>query len=128
VTTGAFGSPPEGKDGVLALGLPAGAAQPAVDLVVDGDAPTITLKVGTDPVTLTLDEQQVTVEIGKLKLSVTSAGGGRLELVAGSTEVTLKQDGDLTLKTSGKLTLEGAEVEIKSSANVKVTGQIVEVN
>jgi phage baseplate assembly protein gpV len=125
--TDTLAAPPEGKDGVIALGLPAG-AQPAVDVVLDGAAPSIVAQVGSEPVKLTLDDQQVTVEIGKLKLSVTSAGGGRLELAAGGTEVTLKEDGDLALKTSGNLTLEGNEVQIKGSSKVKVTGGVVEVN
>jgi hypothetical protein len=120
--------PPDGKDGVIALGLPAGATQPDLGVVIDGAAPSIVAQIGTEPVKLTLDDQQVTVEIGKLKLSVTTAGGGRLELAAGGTEVTLKQDGDLMLKTSGNLTLEGNQVEIKGSSKVKVTGSVVEVN
>ena len=38
--------PPEGKDGELTLGLPAGAAEPDLNLVVDGAEPSITLELG----------------------------------------------------------------------------------
>ena len=126
--TDALAPPPEGKDGVITLCLPAGAAQPDVNLVVDGAAPSIVLQVGTEPVKLTVDAQQVTVEFADLKLSVTTAGGGRLVLAAGGTEVTLKKDGDLSLKSAGNVTIEGNEVQIKGSSKVKVTGGVVEVN
>jgi uncharacterized protein involved in type VI secretion and phage assembly len=127
--TDATAPPPEAKDGQLALGLPAGEADPALSLVVaaDGTQATLTLG-GKDATTIAVDDQQLKVTVDKVEITVTKGGGGRLELKAGSTEVTLKQDGDLSLKTSGKLTLEGNQVEISGQAKVKISGAALELN
>jgi uncharacterized protein involved in type VI secretion and phage assembly len=126
--TDATPPPPAATDGQAALGLPAGSADPALRLTVSTDGTQATLELGGEPVHLAVDDQQLQVTVGAVKLTVTKAGGGRLELNAGSTEITLKKDGDLALKTQGKLTLEGNEIEISGQSKVKVTGAAVEIN
>jgi hypothetical protein len=126
--TDATAPPPAATDGNVALGLPAGEAEPALRLSVASDGSTAMLELGSEPVSIEADDQHVAVKIGALELTVTKGGGGRLELKAGGTEVTLKEDGDLSLKTSGKLTLEGNEVEISGQAKVKIGGAEVALN
>lgn len=126
--TDALPPPPDATDGKLAVGLPPGSASPDLRLVVEADGSAAELEVGGEPVKAAVDADHVQVTIGALELTLTKAGGGRVELKAGGTELTLKQDGDLALKTAGKLTLEGSEVEVKGSARVKVSGGTVEVN
>ena len=126
--TDALPPPPDATDGKLAVGLPPGSDPPDLRLVVEADGSAAELEVGGEPVRIAVDAAQAQVTIGALELTITTAGGGRAELKAGGTELTLKQDGDLGLKTAGKLSLEGSEVEIKGSARVKVSGGTVELN
>ena len=120
--------PADATDGNAALALPAGGGTPALKLTVATDGSTATLELGSDPVTVAFDDQQVHIEIAGVELTVTKDGGGRLELKAGGTEVTLKKDGDLTLKTDGTLKLEGNQVEISAQSKVKINGALVEIN
>jgi uncharacterized protein involved in type VI secretion and phage assembly len=128
--TDAVAPPGTGTDGKLALALPAGAQTPALDLLVDGAAPTVTFQLGDqDPVKLTADDKKLVIEAGqKLKLTIDTAGGGRLELGAGTASVLLKEDGDVTVKTAGTLKLEGDKVEITGNSKVTVKGSQVEIN
>ncbi|HSD77784.1 MAG TPA: phage baseplate assembly protein V [Solirubrobacteraceae bacterium] len=126
--TDATPPPAAATDDTIALALPAGGGTPALKLAIAADGTTGVLEVGGEPVKLEVDDQHLTVKVGALEVSVTKAGGGRVELKAGSTEVTLKQDGDLALKTQGKLRLEGSEVEIAAQAQVKVNGAVVKLN
>ena len=118
----------DAKDGQAVLCLPAGESAPALKLLIATDGSTATLELGSEPVKVAVDDQQVVVTVGKLELTVTKAGGGRVGLKAGTTEVTLKKDGDLSLSTKGKLTLKGNEVEISGQSKVKVSGGAVEIN
>jgi len=120
--------PPEAKDGALTLALPAGSSSPAMQLTVQTDGTAGTLEVGAEPVTIAVDDQRVQVTIGKLDVTVTKGGGGKIAITAGSTEIALKQDGDLSLKTQGKLKLEGSEIELQAQSEVKVNGAVVKLN
>jgi uncharacterized protein involved in type VI secretion and phage assembly len=124
----ALAPPTDANDGKLAVGLPPGSDPPDLKLVVETDGSTATLEVGDEPVKLLADADQLQVKVGEVELTITKAGGGRAELKAGGTELTLKKDGDVTLKTSGKLKLEGSEVEIKGSSKVKLSGGTLELN
>lgn len=126
--TDATAPPPEAKDGTAALGLPAGAAEPKLHLEVATDGTAAALSLGGEVVQVALDDQGLHVTVDKVELTVTKGGGGRLQLKAGSTEVTLKQDGDLTLRTDGKLSLQGGEVEVSGQSKVTVSGATVEIN
>ncbi len=66
--------------------------------------------------------------VGKIEISLTAKGGGRLEAKAGGASLTIKEDGDIAMKTSGKLSLEGSDVEIKGSGKVKVSAAMIELN
>jgi hypothetical protein len=47
---------------------------------------------------------------------------------AGSTTITLKQDGDVAVKTQAKLAIEAAEIDLSAQGKVKITGATVEIN
>jgi uncharacterized protein involved in type VI secretion and phage assembly len=118
--------PPKHSDGQLVLALPPGASEPDLRLQID-DSPALKL---TMPGELTIEaaDEQVTIQVGKIQLRVTSAGGGRAEIAAGGAAITLKQDGDITISTQGNLKLEATEITISGSAKVSIKGAQVELN
>jgi hypothetical protein len=118
---------PEHAEGEAVLCLPAGNTTPKVRLVATGDPPKLTLDLPGD-VHVEIGDGVVRIEVGALSASLDSSGGGRVEVAAGGSTLTLKKDGDVTLKAAGKLALEGAEVTVKGSAKVAVTGSLVEIN
>ena len=63
-----------------------------------------------------------------MRVTVDGTGGGRAEIVAGGSTITLKQDGDITLKTSGTFKIDAAVVDISGSAKVKIAASAVEIN
>jgi len=73
-------------------------------------------------------EEKITLGVGEIKATLDGAGGGRVELAAGSSKITMKKDGDVTVKAAGKLKFEATEIEISGQAKVKVSGGIVEMN
>lgn len=119
--------PPKHAEGELVLALPPGASEPDLQLVIDGKKPSITLELPGD-VKVEIKDGDVKIVVAEMTLSLTSSGGGRAELAAGGSKLTIKKDGDVTLTSSGKLKLEGTEVEISGSSKVKVSGAQVEIN
>jgi phage baseplate assembly protein gpV len=119
--------PPEHAAEQLVLALPPGAAEPDLRLVVDGSAPSATLTLPGD-VTLEIKAEDVRVAVGGVELHLTGAGGGRAELSAGGSSITLKQDGDISIEAVGNLKLKGTQVSIEGSAKVSVKGAVVELN
>lgn len=111
----------------LVLALPPGDADPKLKAVIDGDAPSIVLDL-PGKVKIELAGDSVKIAVDELKVTVESAGGGRVEVAAGGSTVTLKKDGDVAIKAAGNLKLEGAEVEISGSSKVKLSGAAVEIN
>jgi uncharacterized protein involved in type VI secretion and phage assembly len=120
-------APPQHKAGEIVLRLPAASSQPKLNLEVLGDEPLARLAL-SDDVTLEVTDQKVLVQVGDMQLSLQSAGGGRVELTAGGSTITMKKDGDIKISAAGKLTLEGTEVTVSGSAKVKISGPQVEVN
>jgi hypothetical protein len=119
--------PPEHETGQVVLKLPAGKSEPKLDLVVQGDEPSIKLLL-PDKVTIEIVKDKVLIEVGDMSLSVDGAGGGRAEVAAGGSKITLKKDGDISVSSAGNLTLEGKEVKISGTAKVSVKGAQVEIN
>lgn len=119
--------PPKHDNGELVLALPPGASTPDLELVVDGSAPSIKLKLPGD-VVIEIKEAKVSIAVGKMTILATGSGGGQAEIAAGDSKLTLKENGDITLTSKGKLKLEGTEVEISGSSKVKVSGAQVEIN
>lgn len=120
--------PASATAGKLALALPAGEAAPSLELVVDGAAPTIALRLGDTPVQIDIDDRKVSIRCGDVELHVDSGGGGKVEVVAGGSKISVAQDGDITVAAAGKLVLKGQEVEIEATSKATVKGIQVEVS
>lgn len=119
--------PPEHDTGDLVLRLPSGQSNPDLNLLVQGEKPSIQLDMPGD-VHIEIVKEKVAIQVGKLALTIDGAGGGRAEVAAGNSKITLKQDGDITIKAAGNLKIEGTQVEISGSAKVSVKGGQVEIN
>ena len=119
-------NPPKHSDGQLVLALPSGASEPDLRLQIDG-TPSLKLTMPGDLVIEAADEQ-VSIQVGNMQLRVSSAGGGRAEVAAGSSTITLKQDGDIAISTQGKLSIDATEIAISGSAKVAIKGAQVEIN
>lgn len=121
--------PPKHADGQIVLALPSGASDPKLRLDVEGDKPSIKLELPGSELTITIAEKKVEIKVGEMAVSVLGSGGGRAEIAAGGSKITLKKDGDITISaSSGKLKLEANEIELSGSAKVKISGAQVEVN
>jgi phage baseplate assembly protein gpV len=118
---------PKHKDGQLVLRLPSGASSPDLECEITGDPPAVKLTLPGD-VLVEVMKEKITIGVGDIKATLDGAGGGRMELAAGSSKITMKKDGDVTLKAAGKLKLEATEIEISGQAKVKVSGGLVEMN
>ncbi len=125
-------NPPEHKEGQLVLALPSGSDDPALKFVLEGDKPSIKLELTSTPVSLEIVDKKVEIILGQgsdeIHVSLQTSGGGRAEIAAGQSKITLKNNGDITVSAGGKLKLEGTEIEIAGSAKVKVSGGQVEIN
>jgi phage baseplate assembly protein gpV len=119
--------PPQHDRDQIVLALPAGSDPPDLSLLIKSTEPSISLKLPGD-VSIEIEQGKVTVKVDQIDFTLDSAGGGRAELAAGGSKLTLKQDGDITLQSAGKLVLKGTEVEIEGSSKVKVQGATVEIN
>jgi len=119
--------PPAHDRDQIVLALPSGASEPDLSLLVKSAEPSVLLTLPGD-VAIEIKDGLVRVAVGEMHLRIESAGGGRAELAAGGSTITLKKDGDITVKAAAKLKLEGTEVEISGSAKVKVSGGMVEIN
>ena len=119
--------PPKHKDGQMVLRLPSGASTPDLECEITGDPPAIKLTLPGD-VLIEVVKEKITLGVGEIKATLDGAGGGRMELAAGSSKIVMKKDGDVTVKAAGKLKLEATEIEIAGQAKVKVSGGLVEMN
>lgn len=118
---------PEHAEGEAVLRLPPGNGTPQLELVVTGEPPRVELTLPGD-VSLVIEEGVVRLAVGELRASLDAAGGGRVEVAAGGSTLTMKQDGDVSLTALGDLVLEGTEVRVQGSAKVVVQGPMVEIN
>lgn len=119
--------PPKHSRDQIVLALPSGTDPPDLELIVKTAEPSVQLTLPGD-VTIEIKDGLVAMVVGAMHMRVEASGGGRAEVAAGGSKITLKQDGDVTVTSAGKLKLEGNEVEISGAAKVKVSGAQVEVN
>lgn len=122
-------NPPKHADGQIVLALPSGADEPDLKLEVEGGTPSVKFELPGGEVLIEVTEKKVQIQIGEIAVSVQSSGGGRAEIAAGGSKITLKKDGDITISaSSSKLKLEANEIEIAGSSKVKISGAQVEIN
>ena len=119
--------PPGHEREEIVLALPSAADPPDLKLRVKSQEPSIRLTLPGD-VSIEIEEGVVGLAVGAMKVRIESGGGGRAQIAAGGSMITLKQDGDVSVKSAGKLTLEGVEVEVSGTSKVKVSGAQVEIN
>lgn len=118
--------PPAHADGQIILSLPPG-TDPTVKLEITPDTPLVKLTLPSD-VSVTCTDEMVELVAGEVRVRVETSGGGRAEIAAGGSTITLKKDGDITLKTSGTFKVDAAVVDISGSAKVKIAASAVEIN
>jgi uncharacterized protein involved in type VI secretion and phage assembly len=119
--------PPKHAANELVLRLPSGTDEGDLNLVITRDTPTIKLTLPGD-VTLEIEKENIVIGVGAMTLQLTGKGGGRAELAAGGSKITLKQDGDVTISSQGKLSFEAAEIEIKGQGQVTLKGAKIDLN
>ncbi|PZW42999.1 hypothetical protein C8P66_11724 [Humitalea rosea] len=120
-------APPATAADLLALHLPKGEAEPKLRLELEKTGEALRLNIGDDT-SLSASADTIALAVGKITLTLTSKGGGRLELAAGGSTITLKEDGDITIEAKGKLTLLGAELDAKGNSKASLKGATVEIN
>ena len=119
--------PPQHDTGQIVLRLPSGSQEPKLHLEIVGDEPSLRFMLPED-ISLEVVKEKILIEAGDMHVSIETSGGGRAELAAGGSTITLKKDGDITVSAAGNLKLEATEVEISGSAKVKISGAQVEMN
>jgi len=119
--------PPQHGEGQVVLRLPSASAEPDLNLVITGDPPALKIDLPGE-LAVTFEEARASFEVGSVSVTVEGAGGGRVEVAAGSSSIVLKKDGDITVSAKGTLKLEGNQVEVSGSAKVKISGAQVEIN
>ncbi|SEL93594.1 hypothetical protein SAMN04489760_10151 [Syntrophus gentianae] len=119
--------PPENADGQIVLRLPPGDSDPKINLELKWDPPSLSLKVDSD-VAIECVKDKVEVKVGDLKATLTSAGGGRAEIAAGGSTLTLKKDGEISISSQGDLKLSGVNIEIAAQGSMKIKGAKVDIN
>jgi len=122
-------NPPQHGAGQIVLALPSGPDDPDLKLEVDGGKPSVKFELPGSEVLIEIVEKKILIQVGEVAVTVQGSGGGRAEIAAGGSKITLKKDGDITISASaGKLTLEANEIEIAGSSRVKISGAQVEIN
>lgn len=120
-------NPPKHSENQMVLRLPSGTNDPNINFEINYKEPNIQLSLPGD-VQLQIAEEKILIKVGKLKLSIDGTGSGRTEIEAGTSKISLKEDGDIAISSSTKLSLNAQEIEISGQARVKISGSLVEIN
>jgi hypothetical protein len=120
-------NPPKHEEGQLVLRLPSGSSEPKLEAEINGSEPSVTLKIGDD-VSIAVGKDKVQIKVGDMQVSLETSGGGRAEIAAGGSVITLKKDGDVAINSKGKLEMKANEIEINGTAKVKISGAQMEIN
>lgn len=120
-------NPPAHADGEIVLALPPGDDQAKVKLTIVPGTPSVLITLPGD-VAIECVEDKAEIRAGELRATVDGSGGGRAEIAAGGSKITLKKDGDITLTTSGTFKIDAAVVDISGSTKITIAGSVVEIN
>lgn len=80
-----------------------------------------------DGVAVLTGDSKLRVSLNGSKSTIKISSDGKVE-IEGKTDVTIKAGGNLTLQATGKLDMSGAQVAIKGSGPVEVTGSPIKLN
>jgi hypothetical protein len=126
--------PPEHEDGQLVFRSPAGQATGDLNLVVALDEPSIKLDLPGD-FELSLSKGEAILRVGDMKLTLSGSGNGEALLEAGSASMRMKNGqsieltaNEISLKADTNLKFEAAQVDIKGSGTVNISGGMVNLN
>ncbi len=121
-------NPPAHGGDELVMSFPAGEAEAATHLSVGrGSEASIRLTLG-DEFTLEMTSDTATLTLGDMKLEITGKSGGRAELAAGDSKITMKNSGDVSISSKTKLVLEGNEIHINGQSKVVIKGGQIDIN
>jgi uncharacterized protein involved in type VI secretion and phage assembly len=120
-------TPPEHAEGEVVMRLPPGDS-PDWDIVFSESKSSLTVT-NADEVRLELTEKSALLKVGELEVSVSSSGGGRIDVKAGGqSSITVKQDGDVTIASATKVKLQAPEIELSATGTLKLKGAMLELN
>jgi len=80
-----------------------------------------------DGVAVLTGDSKLRISLNGSKSTIKISSNGKVE-IEGQTDVTIKAGGNLTLQATGKLELSGAQVAIKGSGPVEVSGSPIKLN
>jgi hypothetical protein len=128
--------PPEHQAGEVVGWLPqAGTAEDetirvAIRTPDDGPRAIVVSIAGEVEVKVTVDDERIELVAGSTSLTLVQSGSsdGQAELKVGDSSVVIEQGGDVSIVATGVLELKANEVKISGEASVKVTGQIIDLN
>jgi phage baseplate assembly protein gpV len=79
--------------------------------------------------TINITESSVMVTVGNMKMTISSGDEGKIELEAGSTKLSMIEDGDISFETSTSISIKsGADVALEASGDVNVKGSKINLN
>jgi uncharacterized protein involved in type VI secretion and phage assembly len=85
---------------------------------------------GKVKVEVTVNDEGIvlTAQDTKFTLKQTSGSDGKAELQVGNSKVTIEQAGNVTVEAEKTLTLKANKIELSADAQVKISGQAVDIN
>lgn len=101
-----------------------------VDTPDDGSRRLTLTLAGTVRVELQIDDAGIFLRAqdASLRLSQSGVSDGKAELVVGGSQVTIEQSGDVSVVAEGTLKLKARQIELAADAQIKIAGQMVNVN
>jgi uncharacterized protein involved in type VI secretion and phage assembly len=72
---------------------------------------------------IVFDDAKKTIEINHMDGARLKFESEKIELVIGSTSITMKKDGDVTIKSKTKITLDAENIDISAKSNLDIKGR-----
>jgi phage baseplate assembly protein gpV len=79
--------------------------------------------------TINITDSSVMVTVGNMKMTIISGDESKIELEAGSTKLSMEEDGDISFETSTNINIKSdADVSLEASGNVNIKGSKINLN